>query len=67
MMKLQEMRQSDHGSYKEVSSEKEILQVTTSTKLCVVHFSHKEFNRCQIMDKHLNVRLCGFFFFFSFL
>ncbi|CAG8457656.1 5264_t:CDS:2 [Dentiscutata heterogama] len=51
--KLQEMRQNEHGSYTEISEEKEILKITTTTKLCVVHFFHKEFRRCQIMDKHL--------------
>ncbi|CAG8722392.1 4735_t:CDS:2 [Dentiscutata erythropus] len=51
--KLQEMRQNEHGSYTEIAEEKEILKITTTTKLCVVHFFHKEFRRCQIMDKHL--------------
>jgi len=58
MSKLQEMRQNDHGSYVEIATEKEILKTTTSTKLCVVHFFHKEFRRCQIMDKHLSVIYC---------
>ncbi|CAG8668373.1 18132_t:CDS:2 [Cetraspora pellucida] len=53
MTKLQEMRQNDHGSYTEITDEKEILKITTTSKLCVVHFYHKEFRRCQIMDKHL--------------
>ncbi|RHZ71235.1 hypothetical protein Glove_261g82 [Diversispora epigaea] len=53
MMKLQEMRQNDHGSCTEILSEKEILKITTTSKLCVVHFFHKEFRRCKIMDKHL--------------
>ncbi|CAG8835795.1 16684_t:CDS:2, partial [Racocetra persica] len=53
MTKLQEMHQNDHGSYTEIAEEKEILKITTATKLCVVHFFHKEFRRCQIMDKHL--------------
>ncbi|KAG9299885.1 hypothetical protein G9A89_005414 [Geosiphon pyriformis] len=53
MGKLQEMQQHDHGTLTEISSEKEVLNITTSTKHCVVHFFHKEFRRCQIMDKHL--------------
>ncbi|CAG8813244.1 28506_t:CDS:2 [Gigaspora margarita] len=53
MTKLQEMRQNEHGSYTEITDEKEILKITTTTKQCVVHFFHKEFRRCQIMDKHL--------------
>nr|CAG8521146.1 6443_t:CDS:2 [Entrophospora candida] len=55
MEKLKEMRQNDHGSYVEIDNEKEILKITTSTNLCVVHFFHKDFRRCQIMDKHLKV------------
>ncbi|CAB4374418.1 uncharacterized protein OCT59_004272 [Rhizophagus irregularis] len=53
MVKLQEMSQNEHGLYTEVANEKEILKITTNAKLCVVHFFHKEFRRCQIMDKHL--------------
>ena len=50
------MQQNEHGLYTEITTEKEILKITTNTKLCVVHFFHKEFRRCQIMDKHLLVR-----------
>ncbi|RGB28929.1 thioredoxin-like protein [Rhizophagus diaphanus] len=53
MVKLQEMSQNEHGLYTEAANEKEILKITTNAKLCVVHFFHKEFRRCQIMDKHL--------------
>ncbi|CAG8696069.1 2216_t:CDS:2 [Ambispora leptoticha] len=53
MQQLQEMRANDHGTLTEVTEEKEVLKITTSTKNCVVHFFHKEFRRCQIMDKHL--------------
>jgi len=49
------MRQSEHGVYSEIAAEKELLKLTTTTKLCVVHFYHKEFRRCQIMDKHLHI------------
>nr|CAG8562168.1 10329_t:CDS:2 [Entrophospora candida] len=56
MEKLKEMRQNDHGSYVEIDNEKEILKITTSTNLCVVHFFHKDFRRCQIMDKHLKTK-----------
>ena len=52
---MQEMRQHNHGTYEEIPNEKDILKITTSTKLCVVHFFHKEFRRCQIIDKHLAV------------
>ncbi|KAI9224596.1 thioredoxin-like protein [Blastocladiella britannica] len=47
------MRDSSHGSYREILDEKEILSITTSTQRCVVHFFHKDFRRCAIIDKHL--------------
>ncbi|TPX32907.1 hypothetical protein SmJEL517_g04065 [Synchytrium microbalum] len=53
--KLQEMKASAHGTYEEIRTEKEVLKITTTTKFCVVHFFHKEFRRCQIMDKHLGI------------
>ncbi|CAG8475439.1 4868_t:CDS:2 [Acaulospora morrowiae] len=53
MTELQELHQKGHGSYTEIPNEKEVIEITTSTKLCVVHYFHKEFRRCQIMDKHL--------------
>lgn len=50
------MRQSEHGTYQEIKDEKALMDITTSTKLCVVHFFKPDFNRCRIMDKHLEVR-----------
>lgn len=47
------MKSRNHGIYDIITSEKEVLKITTSTKFCVVHFYHKEFRRCEIMDKHL--------------
>jgi len=49
------MRQSEHGTYQEIKDEKALMDITTSTKLCVVHFYKPDFNRCRIMDKHLEV------------
>ncbi|KAK9721872.1 hypothetical protein K7432_003101 [Basidiobolus ranarum] len=51
--KVRDLKENDHGAYTEVTSEKEILKITTTTSHCVVHFFHKDFRRCQIMDKHL--------------
>lgn len=50
------MRNSEHGIYTEVKDEKVLMDITTSTKLCVVHFFKPDFNRCRIMDGHLEVR-----------
>ncbi|KAJ3218542.1 hypothetical protein HDU67_005101 [Dinochytrium kinnereticum] len=52
--KAQEMASSNHGSYEDIDSEREILKITTSTDKVVVHFYHKEFRRCQIIHKHLD-------------
>ncbi|KAF2115050.1 thioredoxin-like protein [Lophiotrema nucula] len=51
--KARQLRASGHGSYVEVKDEKALLDITTSTKLCVVHFFKSDFNRCRIMDTHL--------------
>ena len=53
--KAQSLRANDHGSYVEIKDEKALMDITTSTKLCVVHFFKPDFNRCRIMDTHLEV------------
>ncbi|KAF9172690.1 hypothetical protein BGX21_000308 [Mortierella sp. AD011] len=47
------MMEYDHGSYKDITDEKEVMDITTKTKHCVVHFYHSDFRRCMIVDKHL--------------
>jgi hypothetical protein len=47
------MRETSHGTYSEIKDEKELMDITTSTKLCVVHFMKPDFNRCRIMDEKL--------------
>ncbi|KAF2095192.1 thioredoxin-like protein [Rhizodiscina lignyota] len=51
--RAKELRSSDHGSYAEIKDEKQLMDITTSTKLCVVHFFKPDFGRCSIMDGHL--------------
>jgi len=53
--RARQLRASDHGTYTEIKDEKALLDITTSTKLCVVHFFKSDFNRCRIMDTHLEV------------
>lgn len=53
--KAQQLKASEHGRYSEVKEEKALMNITTSTKLCVVHFFKPDFNRCGIMDTHLEV------------
>ena len=45
------------GSYQEVKDERVVLTITTQCKLSVVHFFKADFNRCRILDGHLEVRL----------
>ncbi|KAF2768459.1 thioredoxin-like protein [Teratosphaeria nubilosa] len=49
------MKETQHGTYMEIKDEKVVMDVTTSTKLCVVHFMKPDFNRCRIMDEKLRV------------
>lgn len=49
------MKETSHGTYMEIKDEKAVLGMTTSTKLCVVHFMKPDFNRCRIMDDKLAV------------
>lgn len=55
LARAKQMRNSEHGTYQEIKDEKALMDITTATKLCVVHFFHADFNRCRIMDNHLEV------------
>ncbi|KAF8591411.1 thioredoxin-like protein, partial [Ramaria rubella] len=53
MGKMRDMREHDHGKYSEISDEKEVVRVSANEERCVIHFYHRNFQRCRIMDKHL--------------
>lgn len=55
MIKLQALKNNSHGTYENILTEKELMEITTKEKICLIHFYHKEFRRCQIMDKHLEI------------
>ena len=55
--KAKQLRAREHGTFTEIKDEKALMDITTSTKLCVVHFFKPDFNRCRIMDEHLEVSL----------
>lgn len=42
------------GTYEEVA-EGDFLEVVTKTDRVVAHFFHRDFERCRVMDKHLQV------------
>lgn len=49
------MKETAHGTYMEIKNEEDVMSITTSTKLCIVHFMKPDFNRCRIMDDRLRV------------
>ncbi|KXN86420.1 Queuine tRNA-ribosyltransferase-like protein [Leucoagaricus sp. SymC.cos] len=53
MEKMKGLRDNQHGTYSEISDEKEVIRITAREPSCVVHFYHSNFKRCEIMDKHL--------------
>ncbi|KAI9810997.1 MAG: hypothetical protein M1827_005729 [Pycnora praestabilis] len=54
LSRAKHMRNQEFGTYTEIQEEKALMDITTSTNLCVVHFFKPDFNRCGIMDTHLN-------------
>ena len=55
-----EMQRKGHGSVEEVE-EADFLEVVTKTPKVIVQFFHRDFERCKIMDKHLQ-ELCKKYF-----
>ncbi|EJD53742.1 thioredoxin-like protein [Auricularia subglabra TFB-10046 SS5] len=51
--RARDMRELNHGRYTEITDEKEAIQISAKENLCVIHFFHRDFARCKIMDKHL--------------
>jgi thioredoxin-like negative regulator of GroEL len=49
---MQENKIKGHGQYREIT-EQEFLPNVTSSKYVLVHFYHKDFERCKIVDMHL--------------
>ncbi|KAF9226577.1 thioredoxin-like protein [Gyrodon lividus] len=52
-IKLKEMQQNAHGTYTEITNEKEVVRISANEPRCIIHFYHNNFRRCEIMDKHL--------------
>ncbi|KAJ8102582.1 thioredoxin-like protein [Lipomyces tetrasporus] len=53
MKAAKRLHETGHGILKEVATEKEVLEITTTTKYTVVHFFLPGFKRCEIMDSRL--------------
>ncbi|KAL1946882.1 hypothetical protein VTO73DRAFT_14986 [Trametes versicolor] len=50
---LQQRKKDGHGQYLEILDEKEVIRLSAKEPRCVIHFFHRKFKRCEIMDKHL--------------
>lgn len=55
MARAKVLKETQHGTYIEIKDEKQLMDITTSTKLCVVHFMKPDFHRCGIMDDKLQI------------
>ncbi|CED83285.1 ATP binding protein [Phaffia rhodozyma] len=42
-----------HGRYTEIKNEKELITTASKEPYCIIHFFHRDFRRCKIMDRHL--------------
>lgn len=49
-----EFKQLGHGSYVEIVQD-EFLDSVTKSKYVICHFYHQDFERCKIVDKHLEL------------
>lgn len=50
-----QLRAAEHGTYAEIKEERQLMDITTGTRLAVVHFFKPDFGRCGVMDRHLEV------------
>ncbi|KAG8823746.1 hypothetical protein FRC19_003259 [Serendipita sp. 401] len=53
MENARDLREIDHGKYTEITDEKEVIRISAYEKRCVIHFYHRNFQRCTIMHNHL--------------
>ena len=55
LSRAKHLKNQEHGTYTEIKDEKALMEITTSTKWCVVHFFKPDFARCGIMDGKIEV------------
>lgn len=55
LSRAKHLRGQEHGTYTEIKDEKALMEITTSTKWCVVHFFKPDFARCGTMDGKIEV------------
>ncbi|KAK4621711.1 Thioredoxin domain-containing protein plp1 [Fulvia fulva] len=55
MARAKMMKETSHGTYMEIKDEKQLMDITISERLCIVHFMKPDFNRCGVMDEKLRI------------
>ena len=53
LSRAKQQRNEGFGTYSQITDEKRLMEITASVKKCIVHFYKPDFNRCRIMDGHL--------------
>merc|ERR1712159_471029 len=53
-LEAQSWKQKGHGKLSEITEE-DFLKTVTKSQYSVVHFYHREFSRCKIVDMHLDI------------
>jgi len=53
--KKQEWMRNGHGVYTELGDEKEFFEITKKSENTICHFYRDQFERCKIMDKHMDI------------
>ncbi|CEL59826.1 Queuine tRNA-ribosyltransferase-like protein OS=Schizosaccharomyces pombe (strain 972 / ATCC 24843) GN=SPAC2F3,13c PE=3 SV=4 [Rhizoctonia solani AG-1 IB] len=52
---VRDMRENEHGRLTEITDEKEVIKTSANESRCIIHFYHRDFRRCDIMNKHLEI------------
>ena len=55
LSRAKHLQSQEHGAHAEIKDEKALMDITTGTKYCVVHFFKPDFAKCGIMDSMLEV------------
>ncbi|KAJ1725368.1 hypothetical protein LPJ53_000406 [Coemansia erecta] len=55
MNHVRNLRLGGHGEYQDIQKEEEVVKIIGNAAKAVVHFTHPQFARCKILDKHLRI------------
>lgn len=55
LTRAKHLQSRDYGAHTEIKDEKALMDITTNTRCCVVHFFKPDFAKCGMMDSMLEV------------